>query len=74
MAAILLAAGIIGRQITHGQAGKTDDLPIFLGLSTLAGRFENLLVRPASLVVIIARGYPGGGRRLAGFRLLTAAR
>ena len=53
MAAILLAAGIIGRQITRGQAGKTDDLPVFLGLSTLAGRFENLLVRPASLVVII---------------------
>jgi hypothetical protein len=53
MAAILLVAGIVGRQITRGQAGKTDDLQVFMGLSTLAGRFENLLVQPGSLAVIL---------------------
>ena len=53
MAAALLVAGIVGRQITRSQAAKTDDLRTFLGLSTLAGRFENLLVQPGSLVVIL---------------------
>ena len=53
MAAILLVAGIVGRQVTRSQAQKTDDLQIFLGMSTLAGRFENLLVRPGSIAVVL---------------------
>ena len=53
MAAILLVAGIVGRQVTRSQAQKTSDLQIFMDMSTLAGRFENLLVRPGSIAVIV---------------------
>lgn len=54
MSAFLMVAGIVGRQITRSQALKTGDLKVFLEMSTMAGRFENSLVRPGSMIVVVA--------------------
>jgi hypothetical protein len=54
LAAIWMIAGIIGRQLTRSQALKTDQLPIFLAFTHLAGRFESLMVRPGSLAIVLS--------------------
>lgn len=53
MSAIFLVAGIVGRQLTRGQAQKASDIKTFVEMSALAGRFENLLVRPNSMIVVV---------------------
>ena len=65
VSAILLIAGLIGRQLTRAQAAKATDIRIFQAYIELSGRFENLLVIPGSLLVLVAglviaviRGWP----------------
>ncbi len=54
MAAFLMVGGMVGREITRTQARKTSDLKVFVEMSSLAGRFDTALVRPGSMVVILA--------------------
>jgi hypothetical protein len=56
---------LVGRNICSAQLARAEDLKTFLTLSDLTGRFELVLVRPASLVlfasgIILAfmEGYP----------------
>lgn len=56
VSSIMLIAGLIGRQITRAQAAKTTDIKLFQAYIELSGRFENLLVIPGSLLVLIAGG------------------
>jgi uncharacterized membrane protein len=51
--AMLLVAGIVGRQITRHEVHRAADLQTFKLLVRLAGRFEALLVRPSSLGVVL---------------------
>jgi hypothetical protein len=46
-------AGIVGRQLTRSQARRTTDLHDFSTLLTLAARFEELMVIPGNLAVIV---------------------
>jgi hypothetical protein len=64
-AAIATVAGVIGRDICSAQLARSEDLKTFLVLSDLTGRFEQVLVRPPSLVlfatgILLAflQGYP----------------
>lgn len=54
LAAMLLVAGIIGRQMTRREVQRASDLRTFKLFANLAGQFENLLVRPSSLGNVLA--------------------
>jgi uncharacterized membrane protein len=63
--AIMLLAGLIGRELTRDQARHTEDIGIFTSLTQLAGQFERLLVIPGSNIILIfglivawVRGWP----------------
>lgn len=65
LSSIGMVAGIIGRELTRVQLRQLEDLPTFLSLLHLVGRFDNLLVRPFSLAlaasgILLAflEGYP----------------
>ncbi len=65
LSAFALIAGLIGRQITRAQAAKATDIHIFNSLIQLSGRFESLLVIPASMLILLfgllvalMRGWP----------------
>jgi hypothetical protein len=45
--------GIVGRQLTRNQARRAADIHDFITLSDLAARFEQLMVIPGNLTVII---------------------
>ena len=53
LTAFWFITGILGRQLTRAQARKSEDIAAFVTLTTLAGRFESLMVIPGNLVVII---------------------
>ena len=53
MAAFMMVAGMVGREITRREVRKSSDLRILLEMSALAGRFDTMLVRTGSTVVII---------------------
>jgi hypothetical protein len=46
-----LVAGVLARQIARAEARRAGALAVFLALDSLAGRYEEVLVRPASTVV-----------------------
>jgi hypothetical protein len=65
ISAMMLIAGLIGRQLTRAQIARATDIRIFQAYIELSGRFENLLVIPGSLLVLVAglviaviRGWP----------------
>lgn len=65
LSSIGMVAGILGRELTRAQMRKVNDLPTFLGLLDLVGRFDTLLVRPFSLAIAASgislaflEGYP----------------
>jgi uncharacterized membrane protein len=51
--AIMVIAGVIGRQFTRAQAARTAELPSFLTLIQLSGRFERWLVIPGANAVFL---------------------
>jgi uncharacterized membrane protein len=51
LGAMALVAGVVARQIARAEARQAGALAAFLALDTLAGRYEDRLVRPASLAV-----------------------
>jgi len=53
LTAFWFVTGILGRQLTRAQARKSDDLAGFITLTTLAGRFESLMVIPGNLAVMV---------------------
>jgi len=65
LATVAMVAGMIGRQLTRAQMLASAELGIFAALGVLASRFENLLVRPGSLLLAVTgillavlEGYP----------------
>ncbi len=54
MAAFMMVGGMVGREVTRGQMKKTSDLKVFAEMSALAGRFDTLVVRPGSTLVVLA--------------------
>lgn len=53
LSAIWFIAGILGRQLVMAAAGKKDDLRLVAALSQAAGRFEQWMVVPGNLLVIV---------------------
>jgi len=53
LSAFGLIAGILGRNITIGQAGRASEIRGIELLLRLASRFEMLMVRPGSLLVLV---------------------
>jgi uncharacterized membrane protein len=47
-----MIAGIVGRAIVLGQAGRSAEIGVVQSLVEAAGRFEGLLVRPGSIVLL----------------------
>jgi uncharacterized membrane protein len=65
LAAIWFIAGLLGRNIVLAQARKASDLQIVEPLMQLEARFDNLLVIPGSIAVLVlglltawSEGYP----------------
>ena len=63
--AIAMVAGIVARELTRMQMHATTDFDAYLTLLDMVGRFENILVRPGSLLIAISgillavlEGYP----------------
>jgi uncharacterized membrane protein len=63
--ALMLVAGLVGRELTRQQARRTGDIHLFTNLTELAGQFERLLVIPGSNVILLLglavtwlRGWP----------------
>lgn len=46
-------AGIIGRQLVRAVARRSDDVNQFAMLSSVAGRFEKLMVIPGNMLVLV---------------------
>lgn len=53
VAAIWFIAGILGRQMVMAAASRKDDIRLVAGLSQAAGRFEQWMVMPGNLLVIV---------------------
>jgi uncharacterized membrane protein len=53
LTAFWLVSGLVGRGLTLAQAERTTDIPRMRSLLTLAGRFERLMVIPASFAVLL---------------------
>jgi hypothetical protein len=52
LSAMGAVAGLMGREIARGQARKSTDMSTVVALMQLSGRFESLLVRPGSLLIL----------------------
>lgn len=52
-AAILMIAGLIGRELTRRQARNSDAIETLVALMNASGRFENLLVIPGSMAMLV---------------------
>jgi uncharacterized membrane protein len=53
LAAFVFVAGLIGREVCRRQADQTRDILQFRTLILASGRFENLMVIPGSIAVLI---------------------
>lgn len=53
LSAIWFIAGILGRQLVMAAASKQSDLRLVAGLSQAAARFEQWMVMPGNLLVIL---------------------
>lgn len=63
--AIAMVAGLVARELTRMQMRKTNELAGYLTLLDMVGRFENILVRPGSMLIAVSgillavlEGYP----------------
>jgi hypothetical protein len=77
VAAFGFVAGLLGRGLLLGRAGRADDVEIAYQLSQAAGPFEKLVIRsanlllPAGLLTAWAQGYPWLGLT-TGWMLLSS--
>jgi uncharacterized membrane protein len=53
LAAMLLVGGLLGRNLTFAAARRSGDLPVTASLLGLSERFETLMVRPGSELVLV---------------------
>ena len=51
--AIVMIAGLIGRELNRRQARNSDDIVTFVALMKASGRFESLLVIPGSNALLV---------------------
>ncbi len=65
LVAIWLITGLVGRNLALAEAKKADDIRAVKSLMQLVGRFDNLMVIPGSMAVLVAglltawaEGYP----------------
>lgn len=54
LTAVALVVGIVGRDLALRRASRRPDMACITRLVAAAGRFERLLVRPGSLLVLLA--------------------